>query len=269
MSTFRRSSAWWLRAWRSACPPCLPRGPRPFEPAEPPRAVWIIAWSHPNPSVTSWPRAMWRCSACRITDSRPEVTTRRPGRLPGTTDTHCQAGTRSTDNEGNGTMRKLAIIPMAGVLILAIAAPAAAGANVSNSSGTAEVVNGEWYTANGSGYVYFATDSAYGAWGEFLDESGEWVPCDESGEYYGFVGSRTYGWSGDLAIEIDSRLDHATVSGTLDVYAETVNDCTGEYGGSGEATSVPFTADFNGVGSAVRFKSSGSYKLPGEFNSHS
>src|SRR5262245_44219415 len=103
MSTFRRSSAWWLRAWRSACPPCLPRGPRPFEPAEPPRAVWIIAWSHPNPSVTSWPRAMWRCSACRIPDSRPEVTTRRPGRLPGTTEPHCQAddAVRQTRGERN------------------------------------------------------------------------------------------------------------------------------------------------------------------------
>jgi hypothetical protein len=165
-------------------------------------------------------------------------------------------------------MRKLAVIPMAGLLVLAISAPALAGPNVSNSSGSATVVNGEWYSDGGSGYAYFATDSMYGVWGEFLEESGEWVPCDESGEFYGFVGSRTFGWSGDFAIDVDSRLDHATVSGTIDVFTETVNDCTGEYGGSDEPVTVAFSAELDGVGDAVRFRNSGSYKLPGEFNSH-
>ncbi len=48
-----------------------------------------------------------------------------------------------------------------------------------------------------------------------------------------------------------------------------MNECTGEYTGSGEPTSVAFSADVDGVGSAVRFRGSGSYKLPGEFNNHS
>lgn len=166
-------------------------------------------------------------------------------------------------------MRKLAIIPMAGLLVLAISAPAMAGPNVSNASGSAKVINGEWYSDGGYGYAYFASDSQGGVWGEVYTETGEWIPCDESGEYYGFVGSRTSGWSGDLSITIDSRLDHGSVSGTLDLFTETVNECTGEYTGTGESTSVAFTAELDGVGSAVRFRGSGSYKLPGEFNNHS
>jgi hypothetical protein len=166
-------------------------------------------------------------------------------------------------------MRKFAVIPMAGLLVLAISAPAMAGPNVSNSSGSAKVINGEWYSDGGYGYAYFATDSEYGAWGEVFEESGEWIPCDDTGENYGFVGSRTFGWSGDLSITVDSRLDHGSVSGTLDLFSETVNECTGEYVGTDEPTSVAFSAELDGVGSAVRFRGTGSYKLPGEFNNHS
>jgi hypothetical protein len=166
-------------------------------------------------------------------------------------------------------MRKLAIIPMAGLLALAISAPAMAGPNVSNSSGSARVINGEWYSDEGSGYAYFASDSQGGVWGEVYAESGEWIPCDESGEYYGFVGSRTSGWSSDLSITIDPKLNHGSASGTLELFTETVNDCTGEYEGTGEPTSVAFSAELDGVGSPVRFRGSGSYKLPGEFNNHS
>jgi hypothetical protein len=165
-------------------------------------------------------------------------------------------------------MRKLAVIPMAGLLVLAISAPAMAGPNVSNTSGSAQVINGEWYSDGAYGYAYFATDSEYGAWGELYEESGEWMPCDESGESYGFVGSRTYGWGEDLTVVIDSRLDHGSVTGTLTLYTETVNDCTGEYGGDGSDATVAFSADVEGIGDAARFRNSGSYKLPGDFNSH-
>jgi len=166
-------------------------------------------------------------------------------------------------------MRRLAVIPMAGLLALAIAAPAAAGASVSNQSGTGKVLNGEWSGDGTYGYAYFGTDSAYGAWGEVYEESGEWIPCDETREYYGFVGDRIYGWTGDLTIVLDSRLNHGTASGTLEMVSETVNDCTGESGGSGEPTTVAFSAELDGVGRAARFRNSGSYKLPGELNAHS
>lgn len=166
-------------------------------------------------------------------------------------------------------MRKFAVIPMAGLLVLAIAAPAAAGGpNVSNQSGSLKVVNGEWYGEASSGYTYFVTDSSYGAYGEFYEESGEWIPCDEAGESYGFTGTRTYGWAGDLQIELDSRLDHASVNGTLELYTETVDECAGSYG-DGASSSVSFSASLDGVGEAASFRNSGSYKVPGDFNSHS
>ena len=90
-------------------------------------------------------------------------------------------------------MRRLLSIAAAGVLALALAAPAMAGANTSNTSGSAQIVNGEWYSETGSGYAYFANDSSYGPSGEFYEESGEWIACDDTGESYGFVGTRTYG----------------------------------------------------------------------------
>ena len=166
-------------------------------------------------------------------------------------------------------MRKLAVIPMAALLVLAIAAPAAAGANVGNQSGSAKVLNGDWYADGTYGYAYFATDTAYGAWGEFYEESGEWVPCDATGEFYGFIGKRTYGWTEDVTVVLDSRLNHGSASGTFQLVSESVDECAGEYGGTGEPTSMAFSANLDGFGRAARFRSSGSYKLPGEFNAHS
>jgi hypothetical protein len=165
-------------------------------------------------------------------------------------------------------MRKLAVIPMAGLLIVAIAAPAAAAPNVSNTGGSAKVINGEWYSDGAYGYAYFVADSEQGTWGEFFEESGEWVQCDDSAESYGLVGTRTYGWSESVSVVVDAKLSHGAVSGTLEVITETVNDCSGEYTVTDEARSVAFAAALDGVGRATRFRSSGSYKLPGEFNAH-
>jgi hypothetical protein len=166
-------------------------------------------------------------------------------------------------------MRKLAVFPMAGLLILAIAAPAAAGANVTNGSGTGSVINGEWSSDGVYGYAYLATDSTYGSWAEIYEESGEWIACDESDESYGFVGSRTYGWSEGITVTIDSRLNHGSASGTLEVATETVNECTGEYTSDGEPMTVAFSASVDGDGRAARFRNGGTYQLPGEVNAHS
>jgi hypothetical protein len=165
-------------------------------------------------------------------------------------------------------MRKLAIIPMAGLLILAIAAPAAAGANVTNQSGSARVINGEWYGDDSWGYTYFALDSSYGSYGEFYEESGAWVECGDIDEKYGFVGTRTYGWAGDLEVVIDKRLDHGSASGQMELYTETVDDCLGIYG-EGVGSISSFTVAVDGVGTVARFRNGGSYKLPGEYNGHS
>ena len=168
-------------------------------------------------------------------------------------------------------MRKVGILLMAATMVLAAAAPVAAGGpNVSNTSGSAIVVDGEWYGETTSGHAYFYVDSEYGPGGEFYEESGTYVACDETGENYGFIGTRMYGWTSDATIAVDPKLNHAVVQGTFDVFSETVNDCAGEYdSGKGDATSVPFTASLDGVGSTARFRDSGSYKVPGDYNSHS
>ena len=164
-------------------------------------------------------------------------------------------------------MRKVAVLPMAGLLVLAIAAPASAGANVQNTSGSATVINAEWYSGGSSGYAYF-TQTEYGPWAEFYDEAGTWLACDDFGESFGFVGTRMYGWGDDLTIVVDSRLDHGSVTGTLYAFTETVNECTGEYGGTKEGT-IAVSAELDGVGEAVRFRDTGRFNIPGEFQSHS
>jgi hypothetical protein len=166
-------------------------------------------------------------------------------------------------------MRRLLSIAAAGVLALALAAPAMAGANTSNTSGSAQVVNGEWSSETGYGYAYFVLDSSYGAYGEFYEESGEYIACDDSGESYGFAGSRTYGWTSDVAIVLDSRLDHGSIAGTLELSSETVNECTGDYVVDQENASVAFSASLDGTGSVARFRDHGSFKVPGDYNSHS
>src|SRR4051812_14274468 len=158
-----------------------------------------------------------------------------------------QGGCGSHSKWGFETMRKLAVVPIAGLLILAIAAPGAAAANVTNQTGSSRVINGEWSSAGGSGYAYFATDSANGAWGEFYEESGEYIDCDGTDERYGFVGRGPSGGGAASPAPIDARLNHGTASGTLDVLTETVNDCTGEYTGTGEPTTLAFETSLDGV----------------------
>jgi hypothetical protein len=165
-------------------------------------------------------------------------------------------------------MRKLAVFPIAALLALAVAAPAAAGANVSNQSGSARVMNGEWSTDSSYGYASFANDSSYGSYGEFYEESGAWVACDEVEETYGFVGTRTYGWASDLEVVVDSRLNHGSASGQMELYTETVDECLGIYG-EGVESSTSFSVALDGIGSVARFRNSGSYHLPSEYNSHS
>ena len=46
-------------------------------------------------------------------------------------------------------MRKFMVVPMAGLLALGIAAPAAAAPNVSNTSGSGQSMYGEWASDGG------------------------------------------------------------------------------------------------------------------------
>jgi hypothetical protein len=164
-------------------------------------------------------------------------------------------------------MRRLMFIGMVGALGLALAAPVSAGPNTTNISGSGRTIQGEWYSESGYGAVYLFDESTY-TYGEFYEESGVYVPCDEpEGDVYGFVGTRLQGWAQDLTISVDAKLTTGTAAGDFEIANETVDECTGSYDVSFETVFV--TVDVTGSGPVAKFRNSGSFKIPGEYNSHS
>jgi hypothetical protein len=182
-------------------------------------------------------------------------------------------------------MRKLMVLPMAGLLALGVVGPVAAAPNVSNTSGTTEAIYGEWSGGGGYGYVFLGEESGYGGYGDIYQESGEWVECTPAdgpapdgpkildtggpeGESYGFVGTRTWGYAEDLRIDFSKKFDSGRATGSFELYTETVNECEGVYGDAITETGA-LDITVTGVGSIVTFRGSGSYKVPSEFNAHS
>jgi hypothetical protein len=184
-------------------------------------------------------------------------------------------------------MRKLMILPLAGLLALGVAGPVAAGANVSNTSGSGQSIYGEWSADGIYGYASIGVDSEYGAFGDFYQESGEWVECDpgaapaDSGkaapvpqdttggdEVYGFLGTRTYGYTSDVQIDLSRRLETGRATGTVELYTETVDECNGIYGGDGVSNVASFLVTVTGTGPLATFSGSGHYKVPSQFNEH-
>ena len=47
-------------------------------------------------------------------------------------------------------MRKFMVLPLAGLLAFSVAGPVAAGANVSNASGSGQSIYGEWSAEDGT-----------------------------------------------------------------------------------------------------------------------
>jgi hypothetical protein len=121
-------------------------------------------------------------------------------------------------------MRKLMVLPLAGLLALGVVGPVAAAPNVSNTSGGGESVYGEWSSGTTYGYVSVGEDSEYGSYADIYQESGTYVECDPGaagsgkgtpttqdttggGGDYGFVGTRTWGYSeGGVTVDL-SRTD--------------------------------------------------------------
>jgi hypothetical protein len=163
-------------------------------------------------------------------------------------------------------MRRLMIIPLVGALVLAAAAPVAAGPNTSNTSGSGRTIQAEWYADSSHGSVYLFEESN-GTYGELFDESGDYVQCDPSDEYdYRFQGTRIFGWGQDLTVDLDTKLRTGSASGDFEIVIETVDECAW----SSEATFdvVHVVVDLVGTGPSATFRSSGSFKIPGDYNSH-
>ena len=164
-------------------------------------------------------------------------------------------------------MRRFMVLPMTALLVLAVAAPVAAGPNVSNQSGSGESIYGEWYDGTTYGYVFLGEESGYGGFGDIYQESGEWILC-EGGELYGFEGTRTWGYAYDVTIDMTRRLESGTATGTVDLFTETVDECNGIYGGDPGFVSGTLVVEVSGAGPLASFRGSGSYQIPSEFNGH-
>ena len=181
-------------------------------------------------------------------------------------------------------MRKLMVLPLAGLLALGAVGPVAASPNVSNTSGGGESIYGEWSSDTINGYVSIGKDSAYGgAFAEIYQENGTWVECDTgapepgkdapttqdtTGGDYGFVGTRIWGTSDDIALVLSRRLDTGHASGSVELYTATVDECAGDYGD--DAASEVVTLDVSAIAASplASFRDHGSYKIPSEFNGH-
>ena len=172
-------------------------------------------------------------------------------------------------------MRRLLALGLAGVLALAISAPVAAGANVSNSSGSATVAEAFWYADSIDGYSF----GYLSAWQEtgsstaslnYWTESGAWVDCtpgDPNDDFYGFQGSYSSGYGmGDLSV--GKGYGSASASGTIDLYGALIDDCAGTYEENFD-TGIPVSLVMTATGPKIMYRGTGSFHVPSQFNSHS
>lgn len=172
-------------------------------------------------------------------------------------------------------MRKLLVLPMAALLIAAIAAPVSAGANVSNSSQSALTAQGSWYSQSGGsetyGSVYAWQDSgSAAAYLEFSEQTGQYVDCtpgDDTDEFFGFQGQFRYGY-GEGTLVIGRGQADAHASGTLEISTVVVDDCSGTYVDS-PATAVAVSLDLVANGPKIMERGTWSFHIPSEFNGHS
>jgi hypothetical protein len=180
-------------------------------------------------------------------------------------------------------MRKLMVLPLAGLLALGVVGPVAASPNVSNTSGGGDSIYGEWSSDTVNGYVSIGKDTAYGGSAEIYQESGTWVECDTgapdagkgtpttqdtTGGDYGFVGTRTWGTSDGVTLVLSRRLDSGHATGSIELFSATVDECAGDYGD--EAVSEVVTLDVNVTAASqlASFREKSSYKIPSVFNGH-
>lgn len=172
-------------------------------------------------------------------------------------------------------MRKFMVLPLAALLVLTVAAPAFAGANVANSSQSALTAQGSWYSEAGGvatyGSLYAWQDSgSSSAYLEFFEESGQYVDCtptDDTDEFFGFQGQYRYG-SGEGSLTVARGLADAHASGTLEISTTVVDDCAGDYSESSDGA-VAVSLDLVANGPKIMERGTWSFQIPGEYNSHS
>ncbi|HEX5823987.1 MAG TPA: hypothetical protein VFY18_05935 [Candidatus Limnocylindrales bacterium] len=187
-------------------------------------------------------------------------------------------------------MRTFMVVPLAGLLVLGAAAPVLAAPNVGNFGGSATVAQGGWDSYDEatetfeSGYVVVARDSGssetYAEYSQYTEVTvqctGADTPADETDDTWASNSSFRYGY-GTATLTIGKKGALATASGTLSVSEGTFDGCTGEEtyapkdttGGGGESVDVPFSLSLTATSGTIKESGRSSFKLPGQFNSHS
>jgi hypothetical protein len=178
-------------------------------------------------------------------------------------------------------MRTFLTVPMAGLLVLAVAAPVAAGPNVGNYSSSVSIAQANWGSKDEAtetySYGYLAVSQEQGSSDAFAEYSlyreqtvqctGADTPDDADDDTFATNTSSVWGF-GPAALSIDGKFASATASGVLDAYAEMIDGCTGESSYE-DISGLSVALDLTATSSTVRESGRGSFHLPGEFNNHS
>jgi hypothetical protein len=178
-------------------------------------------------------------------------------------------------------MHKVIVLPLAGLLALAVAAPASAGANVSNTSGSVTIAQANWEswddaTQTGTyGYVAVSQDASGETFAEYGSSSQQFVQCtgadtpdNPDDDTFGTVGTDSWGY-GPASLTITRGMASATASGSLDIGTASYNECTGEYDKDGAESSASFSLDLTATSALIKESGRGSFHIPSEFNGHS
>jgi hypothetical protein len=170
---------------------------------------------------------------------------------------------------------------MAGLLALAVAAPALAGPNVGNFSSSLTIAQASWDSYDEAtqtfrgGYVAVSREQgAADAFANYSSYSEQYVVCDDGGtpddpndDTVGVVWSSVFGY-GPATLAIGKNNSVATASGTLELFRDGFDECTGEW--TSEALpAAEFALDLTATSGTIRESGRGSFHIPGEFNGHS
>jgi hypothetical protein len=177
-------------------------------------------------------------------------------------------------------MRRFMTLPIAGLFALALAGPAAAGANVANFSSSATIAQASWEAYDEAtetyGYGYVSVTQEQGgseAYAEYNEYSEQYVQCtgtetpdDPDDDTFGVVGTSVWGY-GETTLSVSKNYSAATASGTIAVAREGFDECTGESTYE-ELPDLTFSFDLTATSATIRESGRGSFHLPGEFNDH-
>ena len=173
-------------------------------------------------------------------------------------------------------MRRTLFVALVLGLIVAAAAPAAAR-DVSNGSQTMVQMQGYWSSYDDvTGAMVdagiYATEYSGETWIEYYRYSYTPITCE------GDVPGTLYEWfwgSGPGTLETEKTYTTGYAAGTVTGWMETYTECSNgeevivpENGGGGEEVTLDIAAEFTSTSPLIREKSSSSFKIPGETNSH-